>query len=96
MRYIPVIIISISLLLTPIIWHIAASFRTSTDGGLPAVDSSARIEIAEMQAEIAELRYLIEDLQSQLAAIRSQPMRRHEAPVVTPEADGQTGIDTSA
>ena len=97
MRYVPAIIIAIAIVLTPIIWHVASSFRAPAVDGMPAVDSSARIEIAEMQVEIAQLKLLIEDFKTEIAGLRAQIARgtQRAQPTVS-NADGQTGIDTSA
>ncbi len=97
MRYVPAIIIAIAIILTPIIWHVASSFRAPAVDGMPAVDSSARIEIAEMQVEIAQLKLVIEDFRTEIAGLRAQIARGTQRlqPEVS-DADGQTGIDTSA
>lgn len=100
MRYIPALIIAIAIVLTPIVWHFAASLSDEERrGGVSSVDSSARIDIAEIQVELLELRSTIADLQSQSAVLRQQLSARAmpSAPEPAPNLQGgQTGIDTSA
>ena len=99
MRYIPAIIIAIAIVLTPVIW-IAASSLLQPGGGAPAaMDSSARIEIAEIRVEIVELRMIIDDLRTQIAAVKAMAAQRPaaQAPEQSGPVEGaQTGIDTSA
>ena len=55
MRYIPAIIIALALMLVPVIWHVAGSFRDNGGTG-SAVDSVARIEIEELRFEFEAIQ----------------------------------------
>lgn len=95
MRFLPAIIISVSLLLAPFVWHLSA--RLLSPGGVSgsAVDSSARIEIIEMRDEIQELNQKIETMEATVAALRNRPSTDSSA-AEGPTLGGNTGIDTSA
>jgi len=93
MRFLPAILVSISVLLLPIIWHLSASLL-NPDGG-SGVDSSARIEIADIHQELFNLNLAIESLESSVAALRSDRSGQPSDPGID-SAGGDTGIDTSA
>lgn len=74
MRWLPAIIIGVSILLAPLVWHLSRLLLTSEDPGVAtsAVDSGARIDIELMRGEIELLRLEIETLRREIAALESR------------------------
>ncbi|WP_114283926.1 M15 family metallopeptidase [Candidatus Halocynthiibacter alkanivorans] len=82
MRYLPAVIIAISLLLTPVVWYLAPiviSVEETFDG--PAIDSGARIEIEMMRQQL-------ESLQDKLASLETQLNSAARGPVTYSDQDG--------
>lgn len=74
MRWLPAVLIAISVLLAPLVWHLSRLYLSGGEPGIAtsAVDSGARIDIELMRGEIEQLRQQNADLQNEIAVLNSR------------------------
>lgn len=74
MRYVPAIVIAVSILLAPVVWHLSRLLVGSAPNAVGnVVDDTARIEIERLSREIAVLRHRIAELEKQVTGRVSEP-----------------------
>lgn len=74
MRYLPTILLCVSILLAPLIWHFSAAlFTEEKASGVSAVDSEARIELEMMRGTVDRLVEKIAEMEARIDVLSTPP-----------------------
>lgn len=74
MRYLPTILLCVSILLAPLIWHFSAAlFKEEKGPGMSSVDSAARIELEMMRGTVDQLVEKIAAMEARIDVLSAPP-----------------------
>ena len=87
MRYLPTILICVSILLAPLVWHYSAAlFVEEPARGVSSVDSEARIELEMMRGTVDQLVAKIAAMEARIDVLSAPP-------AAAPTQDADTDLD---